>query len=161
MKQLNLYCTNMEVPLYLQQCHDLSFFVCIVPGIPTHLDIQSQSVTLQWQPLSTGGRCNPPMLYSVRVEGRQLPLCNGQQQIESNITNTHKIITGLCPYSSYRISVKARTNTDAANVCGTYSRSLFVRTLEDGKCVIYHSKLLMLYSLNKLYCYSSCKYQQS
>ena len=125
--------------VFITMSYYLSFVVCIVLGIPTHLDIQSQSVTLQWQPLSTGGRCNPPILYSVRAEGRQLPLCNGQQQIESNTTNTHTIITGLCPYSSYRISVKACTNTNAANVCGEYSNSLFVRTLEDGMCVVYHS----------------------
>ena len=108
-----------------------------------YIELQSQSVTLQWEELNTTERCNPPILYSVKVEAQQLR-CSGQQRIESNTTNTHTIITGLCPYSSYRISVKACTNT----VCGEYSSSLLVHTLEDGVCDVY--KLLMLYYLKKL-----------
>jgi hypothetical protein len=88
-------------------------------------------VTLQWEQLNTAERCSPPILYSVRVEAQQQQeLCNAQQQMEFSTTNTYTIITGLCPHSLYRISVKACN--EVANVCGEYSSSLLVRTLEDG-----------------------------
>lgn len=110
-----------------------------ISGAPTgleYIELQSQSVTLQWEQLNTTEKCNPPILYSVQVEGH---LCNEQQRNEFNTTNTHIIITGLCPHSSYSISVKACTelNTDE---CGAYSATLSVRTLEDGMCAVYLSK---------------------
>jgi hypothetical protein len=107
-----------------------------VSGIPTGLDyieLQSRSVTLLWEQLSTTERCSPLILYSVRVEAQQQQeLCNAQQQMELNTTNTNAVITGLCPHSLYRISVKACT--EVANMCGEYSSSLVVCTLEDGMC---------------------------
>ena len=107
-----------------------------ISGVPTgleYIELQSQSVTLQWEQLNTMEKCNPPILYSVHVEGH---LCNEQRRNESNTTNTHIIITGLCPHSSYSISVKACTELK----CGANSATLSVRTLEDGMCAVYLSK---------------------
>ena len=107
-----------------------------VSGIPTgleYIELQSRSVILQWEQLNTAERCSPPILYSVRVEAgqqQQQGLCNAQQLMESNTINTHTTITGLCPHSQYRISVKACT--EAGDVCGAYSSPLSVHTLEDG-----------------------------
>ena len=108
----------------------LIIIIDIVPGTPTILgNVQSQSISVKWQPPSTRERCNPPILYSVRVEGpQQQLLCIGRQQMESSTTDTHAVIRGLCPYSSYTVSVKACTES----VCWGYSSSLSVRTLEDG-----------------------------
>ena len=111
----------------LHMTHDVLLYTCIVPGTPNILDAQNQSITITWQPPNVGERCNPPILYSVRVEGRQQPLCIGQQQMESNTIDTYAVITGLCPYTLYRISVKACTD-----VCGEYSNPVSVQTLEDG-----------------------------
>ena len=97
------------------------FYISYTVSGLEYTEVQSQSVTLQWNRLRTRERCNPPILYSVRVEG-----CNG---IEANTTNTHTTITGLCPHSLYNISVKACNDT---NKCGEYSAALSVHTLEDG-----------------------------
>ena len=109
-----------------------------ISGSPTveHVEPRSRSVVLQWEQLNTAERCNPPILYSVRVrvvagqQQQQQGLCNAQQLMEFNTTNTHTIITELCPYSQYEISIKACT--EDGDVCGHYSSSLSVRTLEDG-----------------------------
>ena len=107
-----------------------------ISGSPTGLEyteLQSRSVTLQWEQLNTAERCNPPILYSVRVvagQQQQQGLCNGQRLMESTTTNTHAIITGLCPHFRYEMSIKACT--EHGDVCGSYSSSLSVRTLEDG-----------------------------
>jgi hypothetical protein len=105
-----------------------------VSRIPTgleYIELRSRSMTLQWEQLNTTGRCSPPILYSVRVEAQQQhELCNAQQRMEFNTINTYAVITGLCPHSLYEISVKACT--EVADVCGEYSSSLLVRTLEDG-----------------------------
>ena len=111
----------------------------IFSGSPTgleYIELRSRSVALRWEQLNTAERCNPPILYSVKVtvvagqQQQQQGLCNAQQLMEFNTTNTHAIITGLCPYSRYEISIKACT--EHGDVCGSYSSSLSVRTLEDG-----------------------------
>jgi hypothetical protein len=108
-----------------------------VSEIPTglgYIELRSRSVTLLWEQLNTSERCSPPILYSVQVEAQQQQeLCNAQQRMESNTTNTNAVITGLCPHSLYIISVKACN--EVANMCGEYSSSLVVHTLEDGICV--------------------------
>ena len=103
--------------------------------VPTGLEytgLQSQSITLRWEQLPTRERCDPPIVYSVKVEEYNVP----QQIVYSdtiNTTNTYTIITGLSPYSLYNISVKACTNNiGTANTCGLYSTMIRVRTLQDG-----------------------------
>ena len=124
----------------LKFCYKIILFYSMhvtISGSPTgleYIELQSRSVTLRWEQLNTAERCSPPILYSVRVTvvagQQQQRLCNAQQLMESNTTNTHAIITGLCPYSRYSISIKACT--EHGDVCGSYSSSLSVRTLEDG-----------------------------
>ena len=98
------------------------------------IGLQSQAITLQWEKLPVSDRCNPPVVYSVKMEG-----CNGQQQIESNTTYTFKIINDLCPDSLYSASVKACTNnTETANACGLYSIIISAQTFKDGKLQYYH-----------------------
>ena len=46
--------------------------------------------------------------------------------------NNYAIITDLCPHSLYSISVRACTNdTETANVCGPYSRTIQAQMLKD------------------------------
>ena len=92
-------------------------------------ELQSRTITLQWDELTASEIAGPQTTYSLSMSASGCFIPSLREL--SGLTDTSIIVGSLCPYSTYTIYVRA-CNT----WCGPHSQAIQAQTLEDGKCVM-------------------------
>ena len=94
-------------------------------------ELQSESISLEWDELSTSEMAGPQNTYSLSVSGYRCS--SASPGVSTGLTNTHAIVGVLCPYSYYTISVTACNTVNGETLCGRNSPAIQIQTPEEGK----------------------------